>query len=65
MTSITRGSTTTLFVSNVLNGGAAKGVATIDNSTVGADPPAGRASGAAAEGDHSQQVDRQRDPVAR
>ena len=34
MTSVTRGSTTTLFVSMVLNGGAAKGVHTIDNSTV-------------------------------
>lgn len=34
MTSITKGSTTTLFVSNVLNGGAAAGVVTIDNSTV-------------------------------
>jgi hypothetical protein len=34
MTSVTQGSTTTLFVSNVLNGGAAVGVVTIDNSTV-------------------------------
>jgi hypothetical protein len=34
MTSVTQGSTTTLFVSNVLNGGAAEGVVTIDNSTV-------------------------------
>lgn len=34
MTSVTNGSTTTLFVSNVLNGGAAEGVVTIDNSTV-------------------------------
>ncbi len=34
MTSVTHGSTTTLFVSNVLNGGAKKGVTTIDNSTV-------------------------------
>jgi hypothetical protein len=34
MTSVTHGSTTTLFVSNALNGGANKGVTTIDNSTV-------------------------------
>jgi hypothetical protein len=34
MASVTRGSTTTLFVSNVLNGGAAAGLTTIDNSTV-------------------------------
>src|SRR5579863_863929 len=34
MTSVTRGSVTTLFVSMALNGGAAKGVHTIDNSTV-------------------------------
>ena len=34
MTSTTQGSTTTLFVSNALNGGAAKGTRTIDNSTV-------------------------------
>jgi hypothetical protein len=34
MTSVTQGPTTTLFVSMVLNGGAAKGVHTIDNSTV-------------------------------
>jgi hypothetical protein len=34
MTSVTRGSTTTLFVSNVLNGGASQGLTTIDNSTV-------------------------------
>jgi hypothetical protein len=34
MTSTTQGNVTTLFVSNVLNGGAAKGVHTIDNSTV-------------------------------
>ena len=34
MTSITHGSTTTLFVSNALNGGAAAGVHTIKNSTV-------------------------------
>ncbi len=33
-TAVTQGSTTTLFVSNALNGGAAKGVHTIDNSTV-------------------------------
>ena len=32
--STTQGNVTTLFVSNVLNGGAAKGVHTIDNSTV-------------------------------
>jgi len=34
MISSTKGNTTTLFVSNALNGGAAKGVHTIDNSTV-------------------------------
>ena len=34
MTALTQGSNTTLFVSNALNGGAAKGVQTIDNSTV-------------------------------
>jgi hypothetical protein len=34
MTSVTQGNVTTLFVSNVLNGGAAKGVHTIKNSTV-------------------------------
>jgi hypothetical protein len=34
MTSVTQGSTTTLFVSNVLNGGAAAGVVVNDNSTV-------------------------------
>lgn len=34
MTAVTQGSTTTLFVSNVLNGGAAEGVVTINNSTV-------------------------------
>jgi hypothetical protein len=34
MTSVTHDSTTTLFVSNVLNGGAAEGVVTINNSTV-------------------------------
>ncbi len=34
MTSVTNGSTTTLFVSNVLNGGAAAGLVTINNSTV-------------------------------
>jgi hypothetical protein len=34
MTAVTHGSTTTLFVSNVLNGGAAQGVVTDDNSTV-------------------------------
>jgi hypothetical protein len=34
MTSVTQGPTTTLFVSNVLNGGAAEGLVTIDNSTV-------------------------------
>jgi len=34
MTSVTQGNVTTLFVSNVLNGGAAKGVHTINNSTV-------------------------------
>ncbi len=33
-TAVTQGSTTTLFVSNALNGGAARGVHTIDNSTV-------------------------------
>jgi hypothetical protein len=33
-TAVTQGSKTTLFVSNALNGGAAKGVHTIDNSTV-------------------------------
>jgi hypothetical protein len=33
-TAVTHGSMTTLFVSNALNGGAAKGVHTIDNSTV-------------------------------
>jgi len=33
-TAVTHGSKTTLFVSNALNGGAAKGVYTIDNSTV-------------------------------
>ncbi|MGO9763783.1 MAG: hypothetical protein ACLP1Q_21230 [Solirubrobacteraceae bacterium] len=33
-TAISQGSTTTLFVSNALNGGAAKGAHTIDNSTV-------------------------------
>jgi hypothetical protein len=31
---VTQGNRTTLFVSNVLNGGAAKGVHTINNSTV-------------------------------
>jgi hypothetical protein len=34
MTSVTQGSTTTLFVSNVLNGGAKAGLHTVDNSTV-------------------------------
>lgn len=34
MTAVTQGSTTTLFVSNALNGGAAKGIHTIKNSTV-------------------------------
>jgi hypothetical protein len=34
MTAVTSGNTTNLFVSNALNGGAAKGVHTIDNSTV-------------------------------
>jgi hypothetical protein len=34
MTAVTQGSRTTLFVSMVLNGGAAEGVHTIDNSTV-------------------------------
>lgn len=34
MTAVSKGSTSTLFVSNVLNGGAAAGVKTIDNSTV-------------------------------
>ena len=34
MTSVAEGNRTTLFVSNVLNGGAAKGVHTIKNSTV-------------------------------
>ena len=34
MTSTTQGGTTTLFVSNALNGGAAKGVHTVKNSTV-------------------------------
>jgi hypothetical protein len=34
MTSTTQNNVTTLFVSNVLNGGAAKGIHTIDNSTV-------------------------------
>jgi hypothetical protein len=34
MAAVTHGSETTLFVSMVLNGGAAKGVRTIDNSTV-------------------------------
>ena len=34
MTSVTSGSTTTLFVSNVLNGGAKAGLKTVDNSTV-------------------------------
>ena len=34
MTAVSHGSATTLFVSNALNGGAARGVHTIDNSTV-------------------------------
>jgi len=34
MTAVTQGNITTLFVSNALNGGAAKGVHTIKNSTV-------------------------------
>jgi hypothetical protein len=34
MAAVTKGSDTTLFVSNVLNGGAADGIHTIDNSTV-------------------------------
>ena len=34
MTSVTQGSTTTLFVSNVFNGGAKAGLKTVDNSTV-------------------------------
>lgn len=34
MTAVTQGSVTTLFVSNALNGGAAKGKHTINNSTV-------------------------------
>jgi hypothetical protein len=34
MTSVTQGNVSTLFVSNALNGGAAKGVHTIKNSTV-------------------------------
>ena len=34
MATVTHGSTSTLFVSNVLNGGAEKGVHTVDNSTV-------------------------------
>ncbi len=34
MTSVTKGSTTTLFVSNVLTGGAKAGLKTINNSTV-------------------------------
>lgn len=34
MSAVSHGSTTTLFVSNVLNGGAAKGVVTDNNSTV-------------------------------
>jgi hypothetical protein len=34
MTSVTQGSTTTLFVSNVLSGGAKAGLKTVDNSTV-------------------------------
>jgi hypothetical protein len=34
MTAVTRGADTTLFVSNALNGGAAAGVRTIENSTV-------------------------------
>ena len=34
MATVTHGSTSTLFVSNVLNGGAEKGIHTINNSTV-------------------------------
>jgi hypothetical protein len=34
MTSVTHGSTTSLFVSNALNGGASAGITTTDNSTV-------------------------------
>jgi hypothetical protein len=34
MTAVSQGAKTTLFVSNVLNGGAAAGVRTVDNSTV-------------------------------
>jgi len=34
LTAVTRGSTTTLFVSNVLNGGARAGLKIVDNSTV-------------------------------
>jgi hypothetical protein len=34
MTAVSAGSTTTLFVSNVLNGGAKAGLKTVDNSTV-------------------------------
>ena len=34
MAAVTRGSTTTLFVSNALNGGAKDGLKTVDNSTV-------------------------------
>jgi hypothetical protein len=34
MATVTKGTTTTLFVSNVLNGGAKRGVHVIDNSTV-------------------------------
>jgi len=34
MASVTHGSTTTLFISNALNGGAAAGLKTVDNSTV-------------------------------
>ena len=34
MTAVTRGSTTTLFVSNALNGGAKAGLKTVNNSTV-------------------------------
>jgi len=34
MTAVTRGTTTALFVSNVLNGGAAAGLKTVENSTV-------------------------------
>ena len=40
MTSTSQGDETTLFVSNALNGGAAKGVHTIKNSTVRAHPRA-------------------------